>query len=236
MSALDILAWNVKNNRQPDVVGAHLRQLLAQTGPMLAGLYEGRQYDKVIDRVAREMGYAAVQLDPQRLTEAQRKRKVQEERANVAVLIRRDLIDAAGARPVVKPWFMHEQFTGAKAGLPHLPRVYLRLGITIDGERWRTGFAHWPTEHGNRAAVAETYRRTSVFLRNATHDGHPAVVVGDLNQPVPGLALRFPTVVKGKHVDHLLGSPMVKGEARVLGRHGSDHNAILYHVRSKAAR
>lgn len=223
-----VIAYNAMTGRAPHDAGMAVADLLGIQRPHMLGAFEVRAYARVFDAIARELDYHCFQLPPQPLTDRQRERHVQEERANVAVFVRRDV-------PVldVAPWVMDQAWIGPKAGLPHLPRVYLRVKVEHEGNRWRTAFAHWPTPIGNRAAMDETYRRSEAFLRAATHAGKPAFIAGDLNQSARALDARLPRVIEGKHVDNLAHNRIVKGSSFVLAKDGSDHHAIGYDLAAR---
>lgn len=234
----DRLAWNMQAGRPPATVERQLRALIVDAAkvcghvPHIVVLSEARPYGPQIRRVARELGYAVVQSPPQQLSARQRRKRLQEEDANLAVLVRLDVGVVSARR-----WRMRRRWVGPVNEWPHLPRVYWQLVLAIPGAGlWRDSPQHWPTPRpdSNALAVQESARKTGRYLRSA--DTTPSVAGGDLNagaarlrQLVPGVL-----VVAGHGPDNVLTNDVVVSTAEALGKYGSNHQAVLTRHRNAA--
>lgn len=227
----DRLAWNMQAGRPDDVVEGNLRAVIAAATrvcghrPHTVTLSEARPYAPAIRRVARELGYAVVQSRPRPLSRRQRRRRIQEEDANLATLVRLDvgLISA-------RSWRMRRSWVGPVNGWPHLPRVYWRLTLAVPGAGvWRDAPMHWPTPRPvrNEPAVKESAVKAGRYLRAA--GDNPAVAGGDLNAGVARLRELVPDalVVAGHGPDNVLTNDVVASIAVELDKYGSNHHAVL---------
>lgn len=219
---LDVLLWNVYVGQKPTAVLAELKQMTAKHEPEIIVLSEAARSFNVLDDLPH---YRRVQVKPDGATG----RKVDED-GDVAILVRRD-VALLRQRPIrmAQPW------TGPKHGLPHEPRVYHAVLIKDQGVRWRILGGHWPTPSAkNTKAITETTTRVRRWMR-LTGRKYPVIAAGDLNMLFRAVQTRLDARVGGNGVD--LGAYLyceLVGKVN-LGRHGSDHDAILLTFR-KAVR
>lgn len=234
----DRLAFNLQAGNDPADVERNLRALIADAAGILGHhphtivLSEARPYAGLIARVARDLGYERFQARPRQLTARQRKRKVQEEDANLATLVRLD-IGVVSA----KPWRMRRTWRGPINGWPHLPRLYWQFVLAIPGAGvWRDAALHAPTPKpaGNAQAVNESMAKMGRYLRAGKET--PSVAGGDVNASAAKLRERLPDlrVVAGHGADHVVTNRLVESIAHVLGKYGSNHRAVLTRHRRTA--
>lgn len=226
VDALDVLLWNChKGNRGP-VVAAFLSQQLTPARPDLIVLNEAKGQHATLRGWATENGYTLYQERP--LPEIDG--KPYPEQGDVALLVTRRRIDLDVLRSRVVtmtvPWkvFSHNQ--------PHRPKRPQRVRLLV-GDDWevKVTAAHWPTngfKGGNRVAFAESATRAALAL-GARRPGTAALDIGDHNEDVQTLrswARTFGGTVQGHGPDSIIGTGCVIAEPRVLGKHGSDHEAL----------
>jgi exonuclease III len=211
-----ILAWNVYIDNDPQSVGQTVAGWLEQYKPEVVVLNEATRCWKVLSRAARGNGYRHYQ-------------GVTGQAAGIAVLVRSDVAVVRRREAVMRRWWR-----GPIHGWRQKPRRYPYLRLRLPGGRVvRLMALHFPTGGANAPAVAESLDRTRVWLRRGL-SRVPAVTVGDTNLGVvtlrtklAGRVGRGAVVVPGHHVDNLIGRG-VTGRSTTLGKHGSDHEAVLY--------
>ncbi|MEV5001929.1 hypothetical protein [Nocardioides sp. LML1-1-1.1] len=227
----DRLAFNLQAGNDSDDVERNLRALIAAAAailghhPHIIVLSEARPYAGLIARVARDLGYERFQARPRQLSARQRRRKVQEEDANLATLVRLDVGTVTARR-----WRMRRTWRGPINGWPHLPRLYWQIVLAIPGAGvWRDAAMHAPTPKpvGNARAVNESISKLGRYLRAGK--ATPSVAGGDLNAGAAELRERLPDlrVVAGHGADNVVTNQLVESEVHVLGKYGSNHHAVL---------
>lgn len=223
---LAFLAWNayMGNNTQRVTdalmdwtdVPPHLRPVLV--------LNEVMRHHAALHTLRRERGYRVMTEAPQ-----SRNQRVMPEEGNTALLVpRRPGLEVIRwrVRPMREPWLVvsHNQ--------PHDPRRAVAAALRTGGGRWKVTADHWATnglDGPNRAAVREAVEFTRQRLDHGPRT--VALSIGDKNMGLEALRDLFPgTIVRGDAPDALVGSGASRVEATVLGRRGSDHNAIAYTV------
>lgn len=214
--SLKILAWNVYIGNHPSAVRSHLNDILVAHNPEVAGLMEAtRMYHHLGG-----MGYQVVQLRPR-----PRRLGNQPADADIAIMVRNDVeIIKRGALRLLTFW------KGPVHGLPQDPKIYRFVKVKYRNQIWKIGVAHTP--FGIKAR-AESRIRLVRWLKR-TLRLRPAVLVLDANM---SLTL-FRETIAGPSVAHSggVGVDLIAAKnsqihsARNLGKHGSDHPAMLYTV------
>lgn len=204
---MKILYWNVYIGQRPAVVLRELKEMIAVHKPEIIGLGEATKAYQITDDVP---GYRRIHLAPVR--------RRGNENADTAVLVRNDVkIYRKRAWRMSLSWFV----PGRR--VRHSPRVYIVV-ITKgdDGRRWRVAVGHWPF----RDAQEETKRKVKRWFALAPRAR--SIFVGDLNARASVLRRYFKGVrVTGQGVDLALHKNCT-ATYKNLGKHGSDHPAILF--------
>jgi len=137
------------------------------------------------------------------------------ERDETAILVR-DGLHIAG-RHVLR---MRLPWRGPKAGLAHEPREYKWVGIE-HGVRWKILITHLPF---GKAQQAESLRRIRRWFGN--HRG-PTIAGGDWNTPAAKARTGTGERVAGYGIDLTAYKRCRIVSKTRLGKHGSDHHAVL---------
>lgn len=215
---LDILAWNVRVVRNPGEVRFRLRVLLKENLPAVVVLLEAtRLYNQLQD-----FGYQVVHLKPRRRG-LKRRRRRQPGEANVAIMVRSDIpLRSSSVLRMLTPW------RGPKMGLPQAPRVYRWIRIEFAGKIWKIGGAHTP--FGKPARLESRNRLVQWFTR--TLPGRPTVLLIDSNMSKAEFdkTIADPAGAEfdGARIDLAAYRNADLVSMKNLGKHGSDHPAMLY--------
>jgi len=139
------------------------------------------------------------------------------ERAEIALLIARGVeIRGRHRMRMTLPW------KGPKAGREHDPRIFRWVGLTVRGQRWRVLGVHLPF---GKKPKTEALRRIARWLR---HSKIPEAALGDYNLFEHVVAQAVEGKVTGYRID-LNAYRNCKLVKKIrLGKHGSDHHAMLY--------
>lgn len=216
-NALYVLAWNVYVGRNPSEVRFRLRSLLQDHQPEVVALLEAtRLYENLQD-----LGYQVVQLKARR--RGRRRKRLQPGEANVAFLIRNDvLLKHSAILRMRTPW------RGPKMGLPQAPRVYRWIRIDFNDKVWKIGAAHTPF---GKPARKESRNRLVQWFRR-TVPGRPTVLLIDSNMSKVEFdkTIADPSGAEfaGKRIDLAAWRHADLVSMEDLGKHGSDHPAMLY--------
>jgi len=138
-----------------------------------------------------------------------------------AILVRKGL-KIAGRHKLV----MHEPWKGPKAGLEHGPRQFKWAGVWKGLIRWKGLAVHVPFGEDARD---ESVERIIEWLNN--HRA-PAFGAGDFNELLAWVRKHIAEQAKAKAAGFRIDVAVYKGmklvKAVQLGKHGSDHHAILF--------
>lgn len=211
---INVLSWNVYVGNKTDV-GATVAAWLKDPRPEVVVLQEATGRWKALSRVARDNGYRHYQ-------------GVTGQAAGTAVLIRSDVIVLKRRELAMRRWW-----TGPIHGWRQKPRRYPAFRLRIGTRIVRLMNLHYPTGGPDAPAVRESLLRTRKWLRRG-FSSIPAIGVGDVNMGgrslrtwLTGPVGRGSVVVDGHRADNLAARG-AHGTSRTLGKHGSDHEAVLY--------
>lgn len=217
MDHLDIITWNVYQGHDPADVLATLREFATKYRPHVIALQEATNLGPI-----HVPGYTTYHEPAEHTTG-----RVQPENADAAMLVRDDVkVTRHGLMRMTMFW------NGPDHGLPHRPRVYHRALLrTGHGGPWKFGTGHWPFD----AAQQETIRRIARWFRR-TLPGRKTIWVGDLN----AMPLSFREIIgipgvrtAGHRIDRAIYRNCEVEATSLLGKHNSDHNAVLLRFRAK---
>lgn len=222
MSTIRILAWNVYEGHKPADVVRQLRLLARLHKPDVIGLGECLNLNVIaVD------GYTTFHLPKDK----NRPKGSHDEATDTAVLIRHGIkIRRHNLLQMRKPW------VGPKHGWPHPPKTYHAFLLDVDGKTWKVSAGHWPTgltgpRRVNRIAVQETAKAIRRWFRR-TLPGRPTIHFGDLNNNAATVSQLLGVNAHGHRVDVAAYRNARFAGMRVLGPHGSDHDALLWTFRS----
>ena len=215
MARLKVIAWNVYEGHDPATVEGEVVAMTGLHWPHIVALFEAKNLHGRL----RVPGYRVIQLrpvrNPGRMTET----------ANVALLVRDGVrIKRRGALRMKRTW------RGPVHGHLHDPRVYRFVVVKPRrlGPAWKVGGFHLPF---GTAPRAESFRRMRRWFRRSS-DRRPVVAVGDMNGNAALMRARVGdrvgARVAGHGVDLAIFLRCRLARVRNLGRHGSDHPALLY--------
>lgn len=209
---LRVLLWNVYVHHDAKHVRKVLTKLVERNGIDVVILSEAAHCFSVLDDIP---GFTRYQAKPNGAAG-----RLLNEDGNTAILVRNTI-------PVLKskPVRMHVPFKGAKAGLPHEPRVYHRVTIQIAEDKWRILGDHFPTKRWNAKAVAESKTFVRKFLSRSK--GVPTIAAGDKNMSAADLRRATNSRVAGYKIDLAAFVNCSLVEARPLKKFRSDHHAVL---------
>lgn len=217
---MKILYWNVYVGHDTSEVRRELLGMVRQHNPEFVGLGEAsRLYGMTLP------GYRKYQRkpDPNQPGDNVAERSYNGDDADTAVFVRNDIeLDYVG-------WMrMKLRWAGPKHGWLHKPKIYFIARLKYRGKRRRVSIGHWPFG----AAQDETkVRIRKWFLRGKA--GVQSIHVGDLNTRADELTA-FVKTFGGHQVGHGVDRALYKNcsivNCKPLGKHGSDHEAILVTV------
>lgn len=211
---LNILAWNVYIANTPAQVRMNLSPMLNTFDPEVAALMEaGKMHGHLSG-----LGYKVIQLKPKTLRPGN-----QPGTANIAILVRNDV--EIKRRLTLR---MSTFWLGPKHNLPQDPRVYRWVKIKWKGRTWKIGAAHTPF---GEAARKESRNKLVRWFRT-TVPGRPTILVLDANMSQAELrdkiAEPVDALTTGVGIDLAVFKNANCVSTRDLGKHGSDHPALLY--------
>ena len=205
---MKVLYWNCYFKTPPQVVLRELKEMAATHKPHIIGLGEASYMRGITDDVP---GYRRIHLP--------RVRRVGNEDADTAVLVRNDV-----QLRYKRVWRMGMKWYVPRKRVLHDPRVYIVVRVKVEGKRWRIAIGHWPFG----AAQEETKRKVKRWFTWSTL---PSAFVGDLNAREPEITQYFkPLRNIGFGIDRAIYKKC-RVTARNLGKHGSDHPAVLFNFR-----
>lgn len=204
-----VIAWNVYVGHAAKSVVAELREVIKTQRPDLIFLSEAKNLYGDLE----SLGYTVVQLPSRPLAPG-----MYPESANIAVLVRNGV-----ELHKAKPLRMKLRWRGPKHGLPHDPRVYRSVTVTVDGLKWKVGGFHLPF---GQAARNESDARIVRWF-NAATKRRPVIAVGDMNMRLADLRSRIAgkagAKAAGTGIDLTVFKRCRLVESRDLGKRGSDH-------------
>jgi exonuclease III len=209
-----VLSWNVRVSNETDVE-ATIDTWLKDLRPEAVFLQEATGRWRALSRAARANGYRHFQ-------------GVEGQAAGVAELIRNDVPIYRSRSLAMRRWWV---------GPIHLwrqkPRRYRAYKVGIGTRVVRLMNVHFPTGGPDDPAVRESLRRIRRWMRRG-RSSVPAIAVGDTNMGeralrtwLTGPVGRGAVVVAGHRADNLVARG-AHGTSETLGKHGSDHEAVLY--------
>lgn len=205
MRTIKVLYWNVYIGNSPEETLRELSVLAKAHRPHIIGLGEATKAYKITDEIP---GYRRIHLAPVR--------QRGNENADSAVLVRHDVVITSK-----RIWRMRLSWFVPGRRVRHTPRVYIVVRFKAEGRKWRVAVGHWPFG----AAQEETKRKVRRWFRLSTL---PSAYVGDLNAREPELTRFFrPLKNIGFGVDRAIYK-RCRATAKNLGKHGSDHPAVLF--------
>ncbi len=214
LATLYILAWNIYIGRSIDAVRKALRPMLDRYDPEIVALMEATKMYGHLNH----MGYQVVHMKPK-----PRGKGHQPAEADIALLVRDDI-------ELVKPFTMRlkEFWRGPKHGWTQDPKVYRWVLIRWGGKVWKVGCAHTPF---GAAARLESRNRLVKWFRK-TRIGRPTILVLDANMLLKEFEDTIADPSGAEASGHKIDLEANKNCELVyeedLGKHGSDHVAMLY--------
>lgn len=201
-----ILYWNVYVGHEPKDAMRELGAMINEHNPHVIGLGEA---SRLTERVHHVVGYEAFSIPETYMGEGE-----------TIALVRDDVN--------LRRWNwlkMTKWWTGPKHGLKQGPKRYWNGRIKHDGVLWRISIGHWPFN----TARPETEDRIEAWFKRAL-PWRKSAHLGDLNTP-PNVMDQYVKRFRGKHTGVGIDRIMFRNctvTARDLGRHGSDHPAVLF--------
>lgn len=215
MTSLNLIGWNVYVGNDPAKVAATVSDWLTTLDPAVVVLLEATHCRTELAAAAAAHGYRHYQGK-------------RGQARGIAVLVRGDARVLRRREAVMTRWWR-----GPIHGWRQEPRRYPILRLRIAGHTYRLLAAHFPTGGPDAPAVVESLNRARRWMSRG-RTSVPAVLVGDVNMSAAALRIhltnpvaRRSRVVAGHGADHLAVRGAT-GDARTLGTHGSDHQAVLY--------
>lgn len=203
---MKVLYWNVYVGHNIIHAMGELRDMIKAYRPEVVGLGEAKRIYPHLHTIP---GYRPFVLA-----------ETYEGRSDTAVLVRDD-VDLKGWR-----WLeMTKWWTGPKHGKSQGPKRYWSGRIKHNGKIYRLSIGHWPFN----TAVDETKDRIAAWFKHAV-PLRKSAHIGDLNTRADELD-RYVKRFRGKHVGHRVDRALYKNMKvthRALGKHGSDHEAVLF--------
>lgn len=207
---ISTLQWNVQNTHDPASVRRELKGMIGNHHPTVIALFEAYRLVGKLDG----LGYQVVHYRP----------RGNKERSDTALMVRNG-VRYAGASALV----MRLGWRGPKVGAHHPPRWYRWLKIKVDGTVFKIGGFHLPFGKGPKT---ESVNAINGWFKS-TIKGRPTIALGDMNIVAKVFRRRITTAkVVGSGIDLAAYKNCVCVRSQELGRHGSDHQAILRHWRS----
>lgn len=203
---MKLLYWNVYVGHHVDDVLRELRGMIKDYKPEVIGLGECMHVAPHLDQIK---GYRAFTL-----------KETTPGSSDTAVLVRDDV--------ALKRWYwmiLHKWWRGPKHGKAQGPKRYWSGRIRHNKKTYRISIGHWPFNW----AVDETEDRIVKWFKHSIplrKSGH----FGDLNMGADE-SDRYVRRFNGKHTGHGVDRALYKNMKvtyRALGKHGSDHEAVLF--------
>lgn len=203
---MKVLYWNVYVGHHVDDVLREVRGMIKSYHPEVVGLGECMRVSPHLDKIP---GYTAYTL-PEKTPGS----------SDTAVLVRNDV--------PLKRWRwleMYRWWKGPKHGKVQGPKRYWSGRFKVNGRVLRLSIGHWPFNDAvneTEDRIAQWFQRT-IPLRKSAH-------LGDLNMG-PDETGRYVKRFRGKHTGHGVDRCLYKNMKvtfRPLGKHGSDHEAVLF--------
>lgn len=214
MSRLSILYWNVYVGHNPDDVKRELMGMVKEHDPEIIGLGEAMRL-----RGLHIPGYKKF------VYERVGNHNLDYYNADTTVFVRDDVELESQRWMELKTWW-----SGPKHGLRQPPKRYFLSKVKVGkkGEIWRVSVGHWPFN----TARPETLQRITNWFEKMRK--RVAIHVGDLNTRADDLASfvrKFGADQTGHGVDRTIFRHCT-AHAKALGKHGSDHEAVLFTYRT----
>lgn len=218
MSQITVIDWNVYIRHDVHDVHFELMEMIHQHGPDVIVLQEAKHlYGRLSG-----LGYKVYQLKP--MSDDQKHRKGYRRAAgNIAILLRSNHKPSG-----IFTMLMHRFWRGPKLGAMQDPRVYRWVRFKKNNVVWKIAGWHFP--FGGKARH-ETIRRVRRWFKHSW-PGRPVIGIGDYNLPKPAVRKSIADPVGARMAGYGIDLAVYKNcllvEHAELGRHGSDHPAVLF--------
>ena len=205
---MKILYWNVYVGHNPDDVKRELSSMVKTYDPEIIGLGEAMRL-----RGLHIPGYKKFVYEPVD------NNTINYYNGDTIVFVRNDVKLESQRWMKLTAWW-----TGPKHGYRQPPKRYFLSRIKVGNDVWRVSVGHWPFN----TARPETLQRITNWFEKLRK--RVAIHVGDLNTRSDDLETfvrKFGADQTGHGVDRTIFRHCT-AHAKPLGRHGSDHEAVLF--------